>query len=86
MSELLARFCLCFCLAEVLTLLRSTRDNGSSKEYWIELSEKVLTSEGKSCVEHTIRHLIMLISGLGRILNTVAHEMCHRESLRPKTY
>ncbi|KAE8541978.1 hypothetical protein D1P53_002152 [Cryptococcus gattii VGV] len=27
---------------------RSTRDNGSSKEYWIELSEKVLTSEGKS--------------------------------------
>ncbi|ADV23648.1 hypothetical protein I305_01631 [Cryptococcus gattii E566] len=37
---------------------RSTRDNGSSKEYWIELSEKVLTSEG-------------------RILNTVAHEMCH---------
>lgn len=52
----------------------------------MELSEKVLTSEGKSCVKHTIRHLIMPISGLGRILNTVAHEMCHREPLKPKTH
>ncbi|EAL19473.1 hypothetical protein CNBG4200 [Cryptococcus deneoformans B-3501A] len=37
---------------------RTMRNDVSSKEYWIELSEKVLTSEE-------------------RILNTVAHEMCH---------